>query len=170
VKEPPVKSKISSISAAVREPEPAKIIPAKRTHEGPFMTARDVLDLENKKQGKPKLVSKNPVSHKRPAFVSPLLSKKKKIEEETELKNEDERFKNLDPVLVETITNEIMGNVETVTWDDIAGLSHAKKTIKEIVVFPMLRPDIFCGLRAPPKGLLLFGPPGTGIYVCLKSR
>jgi SpoVK/Ycf46/Vps4 family AAA+-type ATPase len=46
--------------------------------------------------------------------------------------------------------------------DDIAGLDHAKNTIKEIVVWPMLRPDIFTGLRGPPKGLLLFGPPGTG--------
>ncbi|KAJ3616223.1 hypothetical protein Zmor_011986 [Zophobas morio] len=49
-----------------------------------------------------------------------------------------------------------------VTWDDIAGLEFAKKTIQEIVVWPMLKPDIFCGLRSPPKGLLLFGPPGTG--------
>jgi len=29
----------------------------------------------------------------------------------------------------------------------------------EMVVYPLLRPDIYFGIRAPPKGLLLFGPP-----------
>jgi SpoVK/Ycf46/Vps4 family AAA+-type ATPase len=55
-----------------------------------------------------------------------------------------------------------MDSEATISWDDIAGLSHAKKTIMEIVVWPMLRPDIFQGLRGPPNGILLFGPPGTG--------
>ena len=48
----------------------------------------------------------------------------------------------------------------TTTWSDIAGLNEAKRSITEIVVWPMQRPDIFTGLRRPPKGLLLFGPPG----------
>ncbi|CDF37587.1 unnamed protein product [Chondrus crispus] len=49
-----------------------------------------------------------------------------------------------------------------VDWDDIAGLHFAKRCVMEAVVWPMQRPDIFTGLRGPPKGLLLFGPPGTG--------
>ncbi|RKP11565.1 P-loop containing nucleoside triphosphate hydrolase protein [Piptocephalis cylindrospora] len=66
-----------------------------------------------------------------------------------------------------------MEEAPKVEWDDIAGLAHAKKSIQEIVVWPMLRPDIFTGLRRPPKGLLLFGPPGTGktlIGKCIASQ
>ena len=40
-----------------------------------------------------------------------------------------------------------------------AGLEHAKKCVTEMVVWPLLRPDIFKGCRAPGRGLLLFGPP-----------
>lgn len=56
-----------------------------------------------------------------------------------------------------------------VKWSDIAGLSFAKKTIKEIIIFPLLRPDLFKGIRRPPKGLLLFGPPGTGKTMIAKA-
>lgn len=75
---------------------------------------------------------------------------------------EDERYKNLDPKMVEMIENEIMEKECKLTWDDIAGLEFAKKTINEIIIWPMLRPDIFKGIRAPPRGIMFFGPPGTG--------
>ncbi|KAM6104103.1 fidgetin-like protein 1 [Theristicus caerulescens] len=74
----------------------------------------------------------------------------------------DERLKNIEPKMVELVMQEIMDHGPPVNWDDIAGVEFAKATIKEIVVWPMLRPDIFTGLRGPPKGILLFGPPGTG--------
>ncbi|XP_056376292.1 fidgetin-like protein 1 [Hyla sarda] len=74
----------------------------------------------------------------------------------------DERLKNIEPKMIELILSEIMDHGPPLSWDDIAGLEFAKTTIKEIVVWPMLRPDIFTGLRGPPKGILLFGPPGTG--------
>lgn len=79
----------------------------------------------------------------------------------------------LDSRILEKIKNEILDSTANVSWDDIAGLQNVKTIIKEIVTLPMLRPDIFTGLRAPPKGLLLFGPPGTGktmIGKCIASQ
>ncbi|XP_063901151.1 fidgetin-like protein 1 isoform X2 [Zophobas morio] len=116
-------------------------------------------------------------------FVSPVIKTTAGTNYEKPYESEsDPRYANLDPKLVEIINSEIMDKRPDVTWDDIAGifrvtlgthlpeprtfaitgLEFAKKTIQEIVVWPMLKPDIFCGLRSPPKGLLLFGPPGTG--------
>lgn len=43
--------------------------------------------------------------------------------------------------------------------DIVAGLEHAKKCVTEMVIWPLLRPDIFKGCRSPGRGLLLFGPP-----------
>ena len=53
--------------------------------------------------------------------------------------------------MLELIENEIMDSGTPVQWHEIAGLKFVKTTVKEIVVFPLLRPDIFFGLRAPPK-------------------
>ena len=50
---------------------------------------------------------------------------------------EDERYKNLDPRMVEAIEGEIMEKQPNLSWDDIAGLEFAKKTINEIIIWPM---------------------------------
>lgn len=60
------------------------------------------------------------------------------------------------------IMNEIISNHEPVYWSDIAGLDDAKNSLKEAVIYPFLRPELFQGLREPVQGMLLFGPPGTG--------
>jgi SpoVK/Ycf46/Vps4 family AAA+-type ATPase len=105
-------------------------------------------------------------------FVCPFKDEQPK-EEEKIPDSTDERLKNIEPKMIELIKNEIMFCGNPISWEDIAGLEHVKKIIKEIVVFPMLRPDIFTGLRRPPKGILLFGPPGTGktlIGKCIASQ
>ncbi|WCJ27473.1 P-loop containing nucleoside triphosphate hydrolases superfamily protein [Euphorbia peplus] len=73
-----------------------------------------------------------------------------------------EKLRNLEPRLIEHVSNEIMDRDPNVRWDDIAGLEHAKKCVTEMVIWPLIRPDIFKGCRSPGRGLLLFGPPGTG--------
>lgn len=69
----------------------------------------------------------------------------------------------------EQILNEILVTDEKVYWDDIAGLKSTKNSLKEAVVYPFLRPDLFKGLREPVRGMLLFGPPGTGKTMVAKA-
>ncbi|TID14032.1 AAA-domain-containing protein [Venturia nashicola] len=68
----------------------------------------------------------------------------------------------VDEAAAKQIFNEIVVHGDEVHWDDIAGLDIAKDALKETVVYPFLRPDLFMGLREPARGMLLFGPPGTG--------
>ena len=70
--------------------------------------------------------------------------------------------KGVDSEAVSQILNEIVVKGDEVHWDDVAGLEAAKTALKEAVVYPFLRPDLFRGLREPARGMLLFGPPGTG--------
>lgn len=78
----------------------------------------------------------------------------------------DDIMKNLprgvDKQAAQQILNEIVIQGDEVHWDDVAGLEIAKSALKETVVYPFLRPDLFMGLREPARGMLLFGPPGTG--------
>ncbi|RYP49007.1 hypothetical protein DL768_005198 [Monosporascus sp. mg162] len=92
-------------------------------------------------------------------------------DDETKKGNEWEKrkkaiLKNLPPgvddAAAKAIFNEIVERGDEVHWSDIAGLEAAKNALKEAVVYPFLRPDLFMGLREPARGMLLFGPPGTG--------
>ncbi|USP73201.1 aaa-domain-containing protein [Curvularia clavata] len=78
----------------------------------------------------------------------------------------EEIMKNLprgvDKQAAQQILNEIVIQGDEVHWDDVSGLEVAKSALKETVVYPFLRPDLFMGLREPARGMLLFGPPGTG--------
>ncbi len=47
-----------------------------------------------------------------------------------------------------------------VSWAEVVGLDTAKKAVKEAIVYPVQRPDLFP--LGWPRGILLFGPPGCG--------
>lgn len=54
-------------------------------------------------------------------------------------------------------------------WADVAGLQHVKMRLQEVTVLPLVRPDLFSGVRSPPSAVLLYGPPGTGKTLLAKA-
>jgi MoxR-like ATPase len=74
-----------------------------------------------------------------------------------------------DPKLVELIERDIISQDVGVTFDDIAALDVAKQLLNEAVVLPLVIPEFFTGIREPWKGVLLFGPPGTGKTMLAKA-
>ncbi len=58
---------------------------------------------------------------------------------------------------------EVLVEVPKVGWKDVGGLKGVKEELKECVEWPLKNPDSFKNLGIkPPKGVLLFGPPGCG--------
>jgi SpoVK/Ycf46/Vps4 family AAA+-type ATPase len=57
-------------------------------------------------------------------------------------------------------TELIVTEKPEVNWAEVVGLDTAKKAVKEAIVYPVQRPDLFP--LGWPRGILLFGPPGCG--------
>ena len=74
-----------------------------------------------------------------------------------------EDFINAYKEITPTAMREVYIEVPTVHWEDIGGLEEVKQELKEAVEWPLKTPEIFqkVGIR-PPKGILLYGPPGCG--------
>ncbi|MFC2174703.1 CDC48 family AAA ATPase [archaeon] len=65
---------------------------------------------------------------------------------------------------------EVLVEVPNVKWKDIGGLDDVKKRLKEAIEWPIKNPKMFTrlGIR-PPKGIFLFGPPGSGKTMLAKA-
>jgi transitional endoplasmic reticulum ATPase len=65
---------------------------------------------------------------------------------------------------------EFAVEVPNVRWDDVGGLEPVKAALREAIEWPLGQPQLFerIGL-SPPRGILLYGPPGNGKTLVVKA-
>ncbi|KAJ1429092.1 Vps4 oligomerization, C-terminal [Sesbania bispinosa] len=84
-------------------------------------------------------------------------------------KSKKGQYEGPDPELAAMLERDVLETSPGVRWDDVAGLTEAKRLLEEAVVLPLWMPEYFQGIRRPWKGVLMFGPPGTGKTLLAKA-
>ncbi|HEX5519045.1 MAG TPA: AAA family ATPase [Candidatus Nitrosocosmicus sp.] len=74
--------------------------------------------------------------------------------------NHDNHLSNTNKTLNSEFENLILKEKPLVSWNEVVGLDDAKRAIRESIVYPTKRSDLFP--LGWPRGILLFGPPGCG--------
>ncbi|MBI5176756.1 CDC48 family AAA ATPase [Candidatus Micrarchaeota archaeon] len=63
-----------------------------------------------------------------------------------------------------------LGRIPTISYEDVGGLKEEIRKVREMVELPMRHPELFERLGIePPKGILLYGSPGTGKTLVAKA-
>lgn len=75
-------------------------------------------------------------------------------------------MKEVDPSAI----REVFVEVPNVSWQDVGGLDTVKQELQEAIVWPLKFAEIFRAVKTrPPKGILLYGLPGTGKTLIAKA-
>jgi SpoVK/Ycf46/Vps4 family AAA+-type ATPase len=79
-------------------------------------------------------------------------------------------FENALRIVEPSAMREVLVEVPKVKWEDIGGLEEVKKLLREMVEWPLKYRESFERLGIePPKGILLYGPPGVGKTLLAKA-
>jgi SpoVK/Ycf46/Vps4 family AAA+-type ATPase len=100
------------------------------------------------------------------------LKEEEEIPEETlkELKVYDKDFKEALKVVRPSAMREVLVETPNIGWEDVGGLEDIKQELREAIEWPLKHPESFTNLGIkPPKGLLLYGPPGCGKTLLAKA-
>jgi len=77
-----------------------------------------------------------------------------------------EAMKEVEPSAI----REVFVEVPDVKWEDVGGLNNVKEKLKEAIEWPLKYSEVFRKANTtPPKGILLYGAPGTGKTLMAKA-